>query len=381
MKKNTILIVEDVLINRMMLAEIFNDEYEILEAENGEEGLKLLTENFSSIVAVLLDIVMPVMDGFQVLEELNRQNLISKVPIIMITGENSVEYERRGYEYGVVDYIHKPYYAPVVKQMIKNNINLYAYKADLESLVKIQTAELQEQNKLLKEQAEKLRKTNDVMIDAMSNVVEFRNMESGQHVKRIRVFTKALAEEIMKRFPEYELTPHKIEIINQAAAMHDIGKITVPDNILLKPGRLTAEEFEVMKAHTSRGSEMIATFVHLEDEEYYNYCYDICRYHHERWDGRGYPDGLKGEEIPLSSRIVAIADTYDAMTSTRSYRTALPHEVAIDEIKKCAGSQFDPNLATKFIELEAIIKEAKENPEKYYSKYSYLQKESNLRIV
>ena len=150
MKKNTILIVEDVLINRMMLAEIFNDEYEILEAENGEEGLKLLTENFSSIVAVLLDIVMPVMDGFQVLEELNRQNLISKVPIIMITGENSVEYERRGYEYGVVDYIHKPYYAPVVKQMIKNNINLYAYKADLESLVKIQTAELQEQNKLLK---------------------------------------------------------------------------------------------------------------------------------------------------------------------------------------------------------------------------------------
>ena len=197
MKKNTILIVEDVLINRMMLAEIFNDEYEILEAENGEEGLKLLTENFSSIVAVLLDIVMPVMDGFQVLEELNRQNLISKVPIIMITGENSVEYERRGYEYGVVDYIHKPYYAPVVKQMIKNNINLYAYKADLESLVKIQTAELQEQNKLLKEQAEKLRKTNDVMIDAMSNVVEFRNMESGQHVKRIRVFTKALAEEIL----------------------------------------------------------------------------------------------------------------------------------------------------------------------------------------
>ena len=354
MKKNTILIVEDVLINRMMLAEIFNDEYEILEAENGEEGLKLLTENFSSIVAVLLDIVMPVMDGFQVLEELNRQNLISKVPIIMITGENSVEYERRGYEYGVVDYIHKPYYAPVVKQMIKNNINLYAYKADLESLVKIQTAELQEQNKLLKEQAEKLRKTNDVMIDAMSNVVEFRNMESGQHVKRIRVFTKALAEEIMKRFPEYELTPHKIEIINQAAAMHDIGKITVPDNILLKPGRLTAEEFEVMKAHTSRGSEMIATFVHLEDEEYYNYCYDICRHHHERFDGRGYPDGLKGDEIGIAPQSVSVADVFDALVTERVYKKAFDRETAYQMILNGECGCFSPKLLEAF---EAVKEE------------------------
>ena len=354
MKKNTILIVEDVLINRMMLAEIFNDEYEILEAENGEEGLKLLTENFSSIVAVLLDIVMPVMDGFQVLEELNRQNLISKVPIIMITGENSVEYERRRYAYGVVDYIHKPYYAPVVRQMIKNDINLYAYKADLESLVKIQTAELQEQNKLLKEQAEKLRKTNDVMIDAMSNVVEFRNMESGQHVKRIRVFTKALAEEIMKRFPEYELTPHKIEIINQAAAMHDIGKITVPDNILLKPGRLTAEEFEVMKAHTSRGSEMIATFVHLEDEEYYNYCYDICRHHHERFDGRGYPDGLKGDEIGIAPQIVSVADVFDALVTERVYKKAFDRETAYQMILNGECGCFSPKLLEAF---EAVKEE------------------------
>ena len=142
MKRNTILIVEDMMINRMMLAEIFKDEYDILEAENGEEGLRLLTENFSSIVAVLLDIVMPVMDGFGVLEELNRQNLISKVPIIMITGENSVEFERRGYEYGIVEYIHKPYFAPVARQMVKSNINLYAYKAGLETQVRTQTAEL-----------------------------------------------------------------------------------------------------------------------------------------------------------------------------------------------------------------------------------------------
>ena len=349
MKRNTILIFEDMMINRMMLAEIFKDEYDILEAENGEEGLRLLTENFSSLVAGLLDSVRPVMDGFGVLEELNRQNLISKVPIIMITGENSVEFERRGYEYGIVEYIHKPYFAPVVRQMVKNNINLYAYKARLESLVRTQPAELQEQNKLLKEQAEKLRKTNDVMIDAMSNVVEFRNMESGQHVKRIRVFTKALAQDIMVRYPEYGLTKEKIEIINQAAAMHDIGKITVPDNILLKPGKLTSEQFEIMKAHTSRGSEMIAAFVHLEDEDYYNYCYDICRHHHERFDGRGYPDGLKGDEIGIAPQIVSIADVFDALVTERVYKKAFDRETAYQMILNGECGCFSPKLLEAFL--------------------------------
>ena len=349
MKKNTILIVEDMEINREMLAEIFRDEYEILEAENGEEGLRMLMENIDTVAAVLLDVVMPVMNGFEVLEQLKNQDLIPQIPIIMITGETSVEYERRGYEYGVVEYIHKPYHAPVVKQMVKNNIDLYSYKTQLESLVKSQTAELEEQNALLKAQAQKLRNANDAMIEAMSNVVEFRNMESGLHVKRIRVFTRALAEEIEKRFPEYGLTTEKIGIISQAAAMHDIGKITVPDGILLKPGRLTKEEFEVMKEHTSKGAEMIASFVHLDDEEYFSYCYDICRHHHERFDGRGYPDGLKGDEINIAAQIVSIADVFDALVAERVYKKAFDKETAYNMILNGECGCFSPRLVEAFL--------------------------------
>lgn len=349
MKKNTVLIVEDMEINRAMLGEIFRDEYEILEAENGKEGLRLLEENIDSVAAMLLDVVMPVMDGFEVLEQLKKDNLISQIPIIMITGETSVEYERRGYEYGVVEYIHKPYHAPVVKQMVKNNIDLYAYKTRLESLVKEQTAELKEQNELLKIQAKKLHDMNDTMIEAMSNVVEFRDMESGLHVKRIRMFTRALAEEIERRFPEYGLTPNRIDIISQAAAMHDIGKITVPDKILLKPGRLTPEEFEVMKTHTSMGAQMIASFVQLDDEEYYNYCYDICRHHHERYDGRGYPDGLKGDEIGIAAQIVAIADVFDALVAKRVYKKAFDKETAYRMILNGECGCFSPKLLEAFL--------------------------------
>lgn len=348
MKRNTILIVEDMETNRMILAEIFNDEYDILEAENGKVGLELIKANSSSIAAVLLDVIMPVMDGFEVLEHLRQEDLISRIPIIMITGETSVEYERRGYEYGVVEYIHKPYHAPVVKQMVKNNIDLYAYKTRLESMVKMQTAELEEQNELLKNQAEKLSRVNDAMIDAMSNIVEFRNMESGLHVKRIRVFTKALAEDIMVRFPEYGLTPHKVDVISKAAAMHDIGKITVPDNILLKPGRLTPEEFEVIKQHTSKGAEMIASFVHLEDEEYYNYCYDICRHHHERFDGKGYPDGLVGDEIDIAAQIVSLADVFDALVAKRVYKKPFEKERAYQMIQNGECGKFSPRLLEAF---------------------------------
>ncbi len=348
MDKKTILIIEDMEINRAMLANIFMDEYDILEAANGKEGIELFEENFSTLAAVLLDIVMPVMDGFQVLEILSGKELISKVPIVMITGETSVEYERRGYEYGVVDYIHKPYHAPTVKQMVKNNIDLYAYKTRLETLVKAQTAELEAQNQLLKKQAHRLRKMNDAMIDAMSNVVEFRDMESGQHVKRIRVFTRALAVEVMKRYPEYGLNDEKIDMITQAAAMHDLGKIAVPDNILLKPGRLTSEEFEIMKSHTTKGAEMIASFVRMDDEDYFNYCYDICRHHHERYDGLGYPDGLKGEEIGIAAQAVSIADVYDALVSERVYKKAFDKETASKMIMNGECGCFSPKILEAF---------------------------------
>ena len=205
-------------------------------------------------------------------------------------------------------------------------------------------------------------------IKSIASALDSKDPYTHGHSLRVTLYSLILAKEI-------GLDDKLLEEIETAGLLHDIGKIAIPQNILCKPGKLTDEEFAVMKLHPSNSEKLILSIKKLAGIS------NWLKAHNERWDGRGYPDGLKGEEIPLSSRIVAIADTYDAMTSTRSYRTALPHEVAIDEIKKCAGSQFDPNLATKFIELEAIIKEAKENPEKYYSKYSYLQKESNLRIV
>lgn len=357
MEKNKILIVDDVAINREMLAEIFRDEYIILEAENGKEGIQLLVENFAEVAAVLLDLAMPIMDGFQMLDILSRRKLITRIPIIMTTGETSVECERRGYEYGIVDYIHKPFHGPVVKQMVKNAIALYAYKTQLEMLVRKQTEQLEAQNEMLKNQAEKLSKMNAVMIDTMSNVVEFRDMESGQHVKRIRLFTKVMAEEIMNRYPEYGLTQDIVEIISQASAMHDIGKITVPDQILLKPGKLTKDEFEVMKGHTTRGSEMIATLIRMEDEEYFNYCYDICRHHHERYDGKGYPDALKGDDISIAAQIVSIVDVYDALVSERVYKPAFDKEKAYHMIINGECGCFSPKLLETFAAVKGKLEE------------------------
>lgn len=364
MEKNTILIIEDVEINRMMLAEIFKDEYKILEACNGKEGIKLFVENFSSIAVVLLDLMMPVMDGFQVLELLSKKELLSKVPFVMITGEDSVEFEKRGYEYGVVDYIKKPYHADVVKQMVKNVIELFKYKTQLEVLVKSQTAKLEAQNELLKKQAQKLHRMNEMMIDSMSNVVEFRNLESGQHVKRIREFTKCLGRAVMKMYPEYELTAEKLETIGQAASMHDIGKIVIPDSILLKPGRLTPDEFETIKSHTTKGAEMVAELLHLDDEEFYNYCYDIARHHHERYDGNGYPDGLKGEEIHIAAQIVSLADVYDALVTKRVYKAAYEVNEAYRMIVNGECGAFSPKLLKAFAavksEFESLAKEYSE---------------------
>ncbi|MBO5055876.1 MAG: response regulator [Lachnospiraceae bacterium] len=367
MEKDTILIIEDMEINRLLLAEIFKDEYKILEAANGKEGIKLFVENFSSIAVVLIDLVMPVMDGFQVLELLSKKDLLSKVPFVMITGEDSVEYEKRGYEYGVVDYIKKPYHPDVVKQMVKNVIELFKYKNQLETLVKSQTAKLEAQNELLKKQAQKLRKMNEMLIDSMSNIVEFRNLESGQHVKRIREFTKCLGKAVMQLYPEYGITPEKLEIIGQASSMHDIGKIVIPDSILLKPGRLTPDEFEIIKSHTTKGAEMVEELLHLDDEEFYNYCYDIARHHHERYDGKGYPDGLKGEEIGIAAQIVSLADVYDALVSERVYKAAYSVDEAYRMILNGECGTFSPKLLKAFSavksEFEALAKKYSEDNE------------------
>lgn len=361
---NKIVIIDDIEINRDMLADIFSDDYVILEAENGKDGLELITNNMGSIAAILLDLIMPVMNGFEVLEVLKEKNVISKIPIIMITGEDSLEYEKQCYDYAIVDYIRKPFHPRIVRRMVQNVIELYRYQSHLERMVMERTVTVEEQNKLLREQSEKLHKMNDMMIETISNVVEFRNLESGQHVKRVRKFTRCLAEEVMRLYPEYADKKDDLDVIEQAAAMHDIGKIVIPDSILLKPGKLTKEEFEIMKTHTTRGAEMIASIVKLESEDYYNYCYQITKYHHERYDGRGYPDGLVGEAIPIAAQIVSIADVYDALISKRVYKEAYGRDSAYHMILNGECGVFSPKLLEAFRavkeQFEALANEYKE---------------------
>lgn len=350
MGQNAVLIVDDEETNRAILCELFKHEFRILEAQNGIEALELLEAEKKSIVIILLDIFMPQMGGFEFLEVMKNKNLMDHIPVILITGDESLEAEKRGYEMGVADIVRKPFEVNLVRRRVQNVINLYLHKNHLEYLVEKQTEEL-------RRQAKKLKETNNFVIDTLSTVVEFRNLESGMHIQRIRNFTKILAECVAKQFKEYHLTSDKVDVISSASAMHDVGKIAIPDTILLKPGKLTKEEFEVMKCHTTKGCEIINSVSRIQDEEYFKYCYDIARYHHERYDGRGYPDGLKGEEIPIHSQIVSLADVYDALISDRVYKSAFSKEEAYQMILRGECGTFSPKLITCL----SMVKEEFEN--------------------
>lgn len=343
MKRNKILIVDDMEINRAILCELFHKDYDVMEAENGLTALNLLHQHQDSIAIILLDIIMPVMDGFQVMEHLQSEGIMKKIPVILITADTYQENEIKALDLGASDIILKPFNAHIVKKRVENSIELYRHKNHLEDLVEHQT--------------KKLTETNDFIIDALSTVIEYRSMESGHHIRRIRVLTKTLAACVQRMFPEYKLTPRLIDTIASASAMHDIGKIAIPDSILLKPGRLTPEEFEIMKTHTTKGCEILQTFQRMDDKVYLHYCYDICRYHHERWDGKGYPDGLKGDEIPVCAQIVSIADVYDALTSDRVYKPAFSHEEAVQMILHGECGIFSAQLINCFEQVSVIFKE------------------------
>ena len=360
MKRDTILIVEDNSIERAMLVELFKDDYNILEAENGKDGIELLNKHFSSIAVVLLDYLMPVMDGFQVLERLKEKKILSKIPFIMITGEGSSDLEKRGYEYGIVSYIPKPYQSDVVRQVVSNAIGWFAYKMKLEIVVKKQNDSIQKQNDALKQKTRELNQLNGILIDSLSSIVEFRNLESGQHIKRIREFSICLGKSIMKLYSEYELTNEKLMQIGWACALHDIGKITIPDHIILKPGKLTVDEFELVKSHTTKGAEIIQKSIRLNDKAVFDYACDIARHHHEKYDGKGYPDGLKGEQISIAAQIVSLADIYDTLTTERVYKTAYEPEKAQQMIMNGRYGSFSPKVLQAFeeaaSEFEKILK-------------------------
>lgn len=327
-KEQKILIVDDSEMNRAILTDILGGEYDIIEAENGVEGVANIQKYGVEIALVLLDVVMPVMDGFGVLDMMHKHRWIEDIPVIMISSESGSAFVERAYELGVSDFISRPFDALVVHRRVVNTILLYAKQKKLISMVVDQIYENEQQSNL--------------MIDILSHIVEFRNGESGQHVRHVHTLTELLLTNLVQRTDRYPLTRRDISMISTASALHDIGKISIDEAILNKPGKLTDEEFTIMKSHSRIGADMLEGLTMYQDEPLVKTAYQICRWHHERYDGRGYPDGLKGDEIPISAQIVALADVYDALTSERVYKKAFSHDTAVEMIVAGKCGAFNP---------------------------------------
>lgn len=342
----TMLIVDDDIINRSILENIFSRYYRIEEAEDGSEGLEKILSNPDRLCAILLDVVMPRMDGIQVLRRLHETGLTDRVPVFLITAEASDSVMREGYQLGVMDVIGKPVIPYVVLRRVQSVVELFGARERLSNVVELQQSEILEK-------ARRIVELNQGMIEALAAAIEFRNGESGEHVRRIHDITGYMLKntEMGEGFG-----PDDVDNIALAAIMHDVGKIAIPDAILNKPGKLTAEEFEIMKTHTVQGERLLGTIPQLRESEAYFYACDIARHHHERWDGRGYPDGLKGDEIPVWSQIVSLADVYDALTSKRVYKNAFSPQRALEMIQNGECGVFNPRLLDSFMKAEPEIR-------------------------
>ena len=343
-EKSKILLVDDSKMNRMMLTEILGESYHILEAENGRECLETLQAEAGNIALVLLDINMPVMDGFEVLKAMNANHTIEDTPVIMISSEDSDAAIRRSYELGASDYVNRPFDARIVYRRVTNTIKLYAKQRRLVQMVSDQI---------------RARENNtDMLVGVLSHIVEFRNGESGLHVRHIRIITELLLRRLLEISSRYSITAEQQDMIPLASALHDIGKIGIDEKILNKPGKLTPEEFEVMKTHSMLGAKMLHDLDGFAEQPLLQTAYEIARWHHERWDGRGYPDGLKGDEIPISAQLVSLADVYDALTSERCYKKAFSHERAVQMIQNGECGAFNPLLLQCLTNIQSDLKVA-----------------------
>lgn len=340
--RQQILIVDDSEMNRAILTEILQKDYRILNAEDGEQCIEILEQKGTAISLILLDLVMLKMDGFEVLAVMNKKQWIEDIPVIMISSEDSAKFIQKAYEFGVTDYIGRPFDAKVVYQRVFNTIKLYAKQRHLLSLITRQIYEKEHSNR--------------IMITILSQIVEFRNGESGPHVMHINILTELLLEQLMKRSNDYHMTWSEQQMIVTASSLHDIGKIGIAESILNKPGRLTDEEFEIMKTHTLIGASILEKMELYQDEPLVQIARDICRWHHERYDGRGYPDGLKGDQIPISVQVVALADVYDALVSERVYKKAYSHEQALRMILNGECGAFNPLLLQCLMDIKDKIK-------------------------
>ena len=342
--KQKILIADDSEMNRELLAAILEEEYDIIQVNDGVQAVDCLQRHAEEISLLLLDIVMPHMDGFEVLSYMNKEHWIDAIPVVIISSENSPIYIKRGYDLGTTDFIGKPFDANMVLRRSANAILLGAKQRRMTSIVSNQIYEREKSSKL--------------MINILSHIVEFRNGESGLHVLHIQTITEMLLRQLVqKENNRYALSKEQIRMITTASALHDIGKISIPDEILNKPGRLTAEEFAVIKGHSMAGANMLSELpLDQKEEPLVKTAYEICRWHHERYDGGGYPDGLKGEEIPVSAQVVALADVYDALTSERCYKDAYSHEKAIEMILAGQCGAFNPLMLECLLDISSSLK-------------------------
>ena len=343
LERQTILIVDDSEMNRMMLTEILGAHYQYIEAENGRQAIHLLQKNLM-VDLILLDIHMPEMDGFQVLEQLNRAQWMDEIPVIMISAEDSGETIKRAYSMGVTDYIQRPFDAFIVRRRIENTLKLYANQKRLMKLVSDQIYEKEENNNL--------------MVGILNHVVEFRTHEGEEYNRNIRSATELLLRRLIQKTDSYHLSEEDIVLIKMASAIRNIGKIGLPDSILNTSGKLTQEEFAIFKTHTTAGAEILEQMSFGKNKPLFRYALEICRWHHERWDGNGYPDGLRGEEIPISAQVVALADVYDALTTNRKYRKAIDHDMAVTRILRGECGAFNPLLLECLLDISSDLRMA-----------------------
>ncbi len=344
--QNTILVVDDSKLTRMVLKNIFKSTYCVEEAEDGLKGLKLLMEKKESICAILLDVVMPNVNGIQMLNALQKLDVIEQIPVFLITAETRGDIIEEAYGLGVMDVIHKPIVPYIVRRRVDSVVELFQTRRNLTDIVRSQRKELLVQT-------QNLYQMSIGMLEALSAAIEFRSDETGAHIHRIRNITLYLLEhtDLGKGF-----TKEEIELIGLASISHDVGKISIPDAILKKPGRLTAEEYEEMKSHTTQGARLLSQIPQMHQHKAYQYAYDIALHHHERWDGRGYPDGLKGDEISIWAQIVSLADVYDALVSKRCYKDAYSFDEARQMILNGECGAFNPYLLENFLKVESHIR-------------------------
>jgi putative two-component system response regulator len=339
-----VLIVDDIETNVVILEEILKDDYNVITSCNGREALEMLGDSVQLPNIILLDVIMPEMSGREMFELMKTNEVLRKIPVIFITAENDSESELLAE--GAVDFISKPFRNPeIVKVRVKNQIELKNYNDSLERMVAEKTAEA---TKILEN-----------ALQGLANAIEHRDLESGEHVKRTQLFVRALIDYLIETESLYasELEKLQPDIIMKSMALHDVGKIAIPDKILLKPGKLSIDEYEIMKTHTTRGKEIIGELGDVETSLYLKHCEDICYGHHERWDGTGYPQKIKDQDIPLVARLASIADVYDALVCARVYKAAIPYDEALDIIKSGKGTQFDPVIADAVTQIQDQFKE------------------------